>query len=67
MIRRPTTFIQARHLRVARLVGEGLSSKEIGQRLGVKAATVDEYVLQIRQYCGYKNRAELAVRGIRLP
>ncbi|EHP37633.1 two component LuxR family transcriptional regulator, partial [Cupriavidus basilensis OR16] len=42
----------------------GLSSKEIGQELGISARTVDYYVDLARDKLGAHNRTEAIVRGI---
>jgi DNA-binding NarL/FixJ family response regulator len=48
-----------RELQVALLVAEGLKDAEIGQRLGLTASTVSNYVRRIQLRLGLESGAEL--------
>lgn len=51
---------------VLRLVGEGLTSREIGLQLDVAEATVRKHRENIRRKLGMRNSAEMAVYAIRV-
>lgn len=51
---------------VLRLVGEGLTSREIGEQLSVAEATVRKHRENIRKKLGIRNSAEMAAYAIRL-
>jgi DNA-binding NarL/FixJ family response regulator len=51
---------------VLQLVGEGLSSKEIGQKLNISEATARKHRENIRRKLGIHNSAEMAAYAIRL-
>ena len=50
---------------VLRLVGEGLTSREIGEQLAVAEATVRKHRENIRRKLGIRNSAEMAAYAIR--
>jgi DNA-binding NarL/FixJ family response regulator len=50
----------AEALRVARLVAEGLTNKEIGSRLFISERTVDSHVRSILNKLGFSSRAQIA-------
>jgi DNA-binding CsgD family transcriptional regulator len=52
--------ITKREAEVVRLVGEGLSNREIGQRLGLTEHTVKNYLVRVFDKLGVSNRVELA-------
>lgn len=54
-------LISARELHVACLVAEGLTNRQIGQRLGISPHTVARHVTQARSKLGLRSRAQLAV------
>jgi predicted ATPase/DNA-binding CsgD family transcriptional regulator len=49
-----------REAEVARLVAEGLTNKEIGQRLFISERTVDSHVRSILNKLGFNSRAQIA-------
>ena len=51
---------------VLRLVGEGLTSREIGEQLAVAEATVRKHRENIRRKLGLRNSAEMAAYAIRV-
>lgn len=51
---------------VLRLVGEGLTSREIGEQLAVTEATVRKHRENIRRKLGIRNSAEMAAYAIRM-
>ena len=53
--------LTAREEQILRLLGEGLSNKEIGLRLDLKEKTVKHYVTNILQKLQLRNRVEAAV------
>lgn len=58
---RPGNALTARELEILRLVAEGLSAAEIGNRLYLTCGTVRNYLSTIIRKCGARNRIE-AVR-----
>ncbi len=58
----PHAPLTARQMEILRLVGEGLTSAEIGRRLFVSEATVKWHVKQILIKTGASNRAEAVAR-----
>jgi two-component system, NarL family, nitrate/nitrite response regulator NarL len=53
--------LTAREEQILRLIGEGLSNKEIGNKLDLKEKTVKHYVTNILQKLQLRNRVEAAV------
>jgi two-component system nitrate/nitrite response regulator NarL len=58
----PTEPLTARELEVARLLDEGLSNKQIAQRLSVEVPTVKHHVHHILQKLGVARRSEAVAR-----
>jgi DNA-binding NarL/FixJ family response regulator len=54
-----------REIEVFQLVGRGLNSREISERINLGLTTVDTYRARIRQKLGLKNAAELYERAAR--
>ncbi|RAS59899.1 regulatory LuxR family protein [Lentzea atacamensis] len=54
-------MVSARELHVATLVAEGLTNRQIGQRLGISPHTVARHVTHARTKLGLRSRAQLAV------
>ncbi|RDI25587.1 helix-turn-helix transcriptional regulator [Lentzea flaviverrucosa] len=54
-------LISARGLHVATLVAEGLTNRQIGQRLGISPHTVARHVTHARSKLGLRSRSQLAV------
>lgn len=54
-------LVSARELHVATLVAEGLTNRQIGQRLGISPHTVARHVTRARSKLGLRSRAQLAV------
>ena len=52
--------LSRREREVARLVAEGLTSREIGQRLFISERTAEGHVEQIRNKLGFRTRAQIA-------
>lgn len=61
---RGTGTLTARERDVLRLLGEGLSNPEIGQRLRVTSKTASHHVSAILVKLGLRNRAEAAVHAV---
>jgi DNA-binding NarL/FixJ family response regulator len=61
----PTSRLTASETTVLRLVGEGLTSKEISQRLDISEATARKHRENIRRKLGIRNSAEMAAYAIR--
>lgn len=55
-----TLDLSPREIDVARLIAEGLSNKEIAQRLGIALLTVKDHVHRILDKTGLRNRAAIA-------
>ncbi|MDT7788344.1 MAG: hypothetical protein QOF58_6763 [Pseudonocardiales bacterium] len=53
--------VSERELHVATLVAEGLTNRQIGQRLGISPHTVARHVTHARTKLGLRSRAQLAV------
>jgi two-component system nitrate/nitrite response regulator NarL len=60
--RRPRRVLTSRQLEVVRLIDQGLSNKEIAQRLGIEVATVKNHVHNILERLDVRRRAEAALR-----
>jgi DNA-binding NarL/FixJ family response regulator len=52
--------LSPRELQVARLVGQGLTNKQIGQKLYVSERTAENHVQQILTKLGLRNRSQIA-------
>jgi DNA-binding NarL/FixJ family response regulator len=61
----PTSKLTASETTVLQLVGEGLTSKEISQRLDISEATARKHRENIRRKLGIRNSAEMAAYAIR--
>lgn len=57
--------LTARELEVIRLIADGLSNDELGQRLGVTSKTVEGHIGRIFVRTGVRSRTELAATAIR--
>lgn len=62
----PPDRLTASENAVLQLVGAGLTSKEIGQRLGTSEATARKHRENIRRKLGMRNSAEMAAYATRL-
>lgn len=62
----PPARLTASESAVLQLVGAGLTSKEIGQRLGTSEATARKHRENIRRKLGMRNSAEMAAYATRL-
>jgi DNA-binding NarL/FixJ family response regulator len=56
-------LLSDREIEVFQLVGRGLNSREIAERLNLGATTVDSYRARIKEKLGIKNAAELYQRA----
>lgn len=56
----PSVSLTGRELEVARLVAEGLSNREVADRLVVSERTVDNHVYRIFRKLGIRSRGEVA-------
>lgn len=63
----PAGRLTASETTVLRLVGEGLTSKEISQRLDISEATARKHRENIRRKLGVRNSAEMAAWAMRHP
>lgn len=57
---KPKLELTRREIEVARLIADGLSNKEIAQRLGISLLTVKDHVHRILERTGLPNRAAIA-------
>jgi DNA-binding NarL/FixJ family response regulator len=55
--------LSERELDVLRLVSDGLSNREIGNKLGLSEGTVKNYVTSVLQKIGVRDRTQAALRG----
>jgi two-component system response regulator DevR len=62
----PTEALTAREVEVLRLVAQGCSNREIGERLHIAASTARDHVQDILRRLGVRSRAAAAVTGVRL-
>ena len=60
-----TLHLSAREVDVVRLVTDGLSNDEIGQRLGITTKAVEGHLSRVFARTGARSRTELAVRAVR--
>ena len=58
--RAPYVGLSRREVEIAKLVAEGLTNKEIGQRLFISERTVDNHVQHVLNKLGYNSRAQIA-------
>lgn len=56
---RRTSTLTSRQQEVARLVGVGLTNRQIGERLGISERTVDQHVHDILVRLDKKSRGEI--------
>jgi DNA-binding NarL/FixJ family response regulator len=56
----PHGGLSRREVEIAKLVAEGLTNKEIGQRLFISERTVDNHVQHVLNKLGYNSRAQIA-------
>jgi non-specific serine/threonine protein kinase len=54
------TRLTRRQIEIARLVGEGLTNREIAQRLFISERTAEGHVEQIRNKLGFSSRVQIA-------
>lgn len=57
--------LTAREVEVVRLVGEGLTNKEIAQELHLSVGTVKNYITQILQKSDLRDRTQLAIYAVK--
>lgn len=62
----PPSKLTSSETTVLQLVGEGLTSKEISQKLGTSEATARKHRENIRRKLGVRNSAEMAAYAIRM-
>ncbi len=58
-------YLTAREVAVLRLVAEGLTNRQIGERLHIAASTARDHVQDILRRLGVTSRAAAAVEGVR--
>jgi DNA-binding NarL/FixJ family response regulator len=56
-------LLSDREIEVFQLVGRGLNSRQISERINLGSTTVDSYRARIKQKLGIKNAAELYQRA----
>ncbi|MDY7039245.1 MAG: response regulator transcription factor [Chloroflexota bacterium] len=61
----PDEILTDRQVEILRLVAEGLSNREIGERLYLSEHTIKDYVAEIIAKLGVKNRVEAVASAIR--
>ncbi len=64
---RPVTEMTTRERQVAKMLAEGLTSKEIARRLGISPRTVEVYRAKLIEKFGARNGLELVARLVGLP
>ena len=57
--------VTARELEVISLVAEGLSNKQVAERLGIREQTVKNYLVQISKKLGVKSRLEIGLAAVK--
>jgi DNA-binding NarL/FixJ family response regulator len=55
--------LSERELAVLKLVSEGLSNREIGNKLGLSEGTIKNYITSVLQKIGVRDRTQAALRG----
>jgi DNA-binding NarL/FixJ family response regulator len=55
--------LSERELAVLKLISAGLSNREIGNKLGLSEGTVKNYVTNVLQKIGVRDRTQAALRG----
>lgn len=58
--RRPAAVLTCRQLEVAALISEGLSNRQIAERLVITERTAESHVERIRTRLGFRSRAQVA-------
>lgn len=61
----PFASLSAREMEILALVAQGLTNKEIGQKLYLSEGTVRNYISSIMEKLGMRNRVELATYALR--
>jgi DNA-binding NarL/FixJ family response regulator len=61
----PIERLADRELEVFRLIGRGLTTRQIGEELGLGTTTVDTYRTRIREKLKLPNALQLRVEAIR--
>jgi pimeloyl-ACP methyl ester carboxylesterase/DNA-binding CsgD family transcriptional regulator len=56
----PTSLLTTRQLEVAALVAEGLTNRQIAERLGIQERSAEGHLERIRQRLGVSSRAQIA-------
>lgn len=57
--------VTARELEVMPLVAEGLSNKQVSERLGIREQTVKKYLVQISKKRGVNSRLEIGLAAVK--
>ncbi len=63
---RPRVKLTPRQLEVLRLLAEGLTDRQIGERLGISPATARTHVERIRALLGVRTRREAVTVALRM-
>jgi len=61
----PISPLTDRELQVLKLVAKGLSNREVSERLGLSARTVETHLSHVYQKLGASSRTEAAIRGLK--
>jgi DNA-binding NarL/FixJ family response regulator len=61
----PTTRLSERELEIYRLIGEGLATREIAERLEISVKTVESHRSHIKEKIGLRSNNELVARAAR--
>lgn len=59
------TTLTPRHLEILRLIAGGLSTEEVGERLGIAAKTVNNHLSAVYKRLGARNLTQAVLRAIR--
>ena len=62
----PEVSLTASETTILQLVGQGMTSKEISQRLDISEATARKHRENIRRKLGIRNSAEMAAYAVRV-
>jgi DNA-binding CsgD family transcriptional regulator len=56
--------ISPREVQVVQLIAEGLTGREVGERLGISESTVETHVEHVRTKLGARSRSHIVAKAI---